>query len=120
MNSAVERLKTLCANEHFQTGLKVSVIVSGAGLLLVLLPKKAGAIEAYQELPKTGFDTEYLKTWVSPSSWSSYVRSGFKSSPQFRQVLVEGRSAVVPFMGGLILGAGVVGVTSLAFHDFAR
>lgn len=120
LQNVSENVRTYCNQKSFKNGVKISLIfTTGFGLMFLgpQLPAMARENFLYQgkegiyplPLPEKS-RLAYMKTWVSPRAWRSYLSTG-QLSPEFKGFLSAASITVVPFVAGgamgLMVGGGV-------------
>ena len=115
-----QNLKAYCNQKSFKNGVKISLIFStGFGLMFLGPQLPAMARDNFLSQGKEGMyplplpeksRLAYMKTWVSPYAWRSFLSTG-QLSPEFKGFLSTASTTVVPFVAGgamgILFGGGV-------------
>ena len=123
-----QNLKAYCNQKSFKNGVKISLIFStGFGLMFLGPQLPAMARDNFLSQGKEGMyplplpeksRLAYMKTWVSPYAWRSFLSTG-QLSPEFKGFLSTASTTVVPFVAGGAMGILFGGGVSYLVHQSA-
>lgn len=98
----------------FKRGFRLSCYVGGAGTLFYIfkpiLSVNAVDLPGSNQFGPPGkrSNSEYLKTWVSPTAWRAYL-GGYKT-PEYIGFIAKVKGNIVPFSIGIATGTAIGGL----------
>jgi hypothetical protein len=97
-----EKVIKLYKNPSFRNGVRKGVFISSSFIFVFQITN--APVLAFLKHKNTLKKRKYLKTWFSIKEWRSYFKSGMKSSPEYRNLLLNIKEHSYPFFTGSFFG----------------